>query len=72
MTNTPARLTGLRELLDQLAGDQNALIRSAVRLSIDELDRADLAPDPNPHLEQVNRLLDAVLNPEDTGEQVGR
>ena len=67
--NTQGRLDGLRELLDDLTGDENALVRSAVRLSLDELDRADLAAagggDPGPHLEQVARILDAVLNPDD-------
>ena len=65
--NTPARLGGLREILDELAGDENALVRSAVRLCLDELDRADLAADPGPHLEQIALILDAVLNPDDGG-----
>ena len=63
--NTPSRLEGLRELLGELAGDDSALVRLAVRLSLDELDRAALAVDPGPHLEQVTRILDAVLNPDD-------
>jgi hypothetical protein len=65
MANTPSRLSELRELLGGLTGDDNALVRSAVRIAMDELDLADLAADPNPHLAQVARILDAVLNPED-------
>lgn len=63
--NTPQRTTQLRELLTQLHGSHNALIRTAVRLALTELDHADLADDPNPHYEQINRLLDAALNPQD-------
>lgn len=65
MPSTPERLADLRELLGGLTGDDNALIRSAVRLALDELDKADLAADPNPHLAQAARILDAVLNPEE-------
>lgn len=64
MPNSAERLTGLREILDSLRGDDNALIRTAVRLALNELDLADLAPDPNPHLEQITRILDAILEPE--------
>ena len=65
MTNTPERLANLRDMLTGLAGDENALIRSAVRLALNELDLADLADDPNEHLRQAARILDAVLHPED-------
>jgi hypothetical protein len=69
VTNTPERLEGLREILDSLQGDDNALIRTAVRLALNELDLADLTADPNPHLAQVARILDAVLEPDDGGSQ---
>lgn len=65
MKSTPKRAAELRELLTSLAGDENALVRTAIRLSLDELDRADLASDPAPHYTQVTRLIDAVLNPTD-------
>lgn len=65
MPNLPDRLDELRGLLASLAGDRNALVRSAVGLALDELDRADLTDDPTPHLVQVDRLIDAVLNPSD-------
>lgn len=65
MKSTPDRRGEVRELLESLAGDENALTRSAIRIALDELDRADLAPDPTPHYAQVTRILDAVLNPED-------
>jgi len=64
MTQTPQRLDDLRGMLLSLAGDDNALVRSAVRIALNELDLADLAPDPGPHLAQVARVIDAVLNPE--------
>lgn len=64
MTNTPQRLDGLRDVLEGLAGHQNALIRSAVRLALNELDLADLTCYPHPHLAQAARIIDAVLNPE--------
>ena len=64
MTNTPERLANLRDMLTGLAGDENALIRSAVRLALNELDLADLSDDPNEHLRQAARILDAVLNPD--------
>ena len=63
MKSTPERLSELRELLQTLTGHENALVRTAIRLALDELDKADLAPDPAPHYEQVTRLIDAVLNP---------
>lgn len=47
------------------SGTATPFIRSAVRLALDELDKADLAADPNPHLAQAARILDAVLNPEE-------
>lgn len=65
MPHTPQRLDELRETLTGLAGTDNALIRSAVRIALNEMDLADLAADPAPHLAQVGRILDAVLNPED-------
>lgn len=65
MTETAnPRIGELHELLANLAGHRNALIRSAVRIAMTELDTADLADDPAPHYAQVTRILDAVLNPE--------
>jgi hypothetical protein len=64
MPTTPERLAELRDLLGGLTGHHNALIRSAVRLALNELDLADLTCYPHPHLEQATRILDAVLNPD--------
>lgn len=68
MRSTPERCDDLRSMLQSLAGDENALVRSAIRVAMDELDRADLAADPAPHYAQVARILDAVLNPTDGDE----
>lgn len=68
MKSTPDRCDDLRSMLQSLAGDENALVRSAIRVAMDELDRADLAADPAPHYAQVTRILDAVLNPTDGDE----
>lgn len=57
-------LEGLRTDLLGLAGHHNALIRSAVRIAINELNLADIATDPTPHLTQVTRIIDALLNPD--------
>ena len=52
-------------MLQSLAGDENALVRTAIRLALNELDLADLTDYPQPHYEQVTRLIDAVLEPTD-------
>lgn len=68
MKSTPERCDELRTILSGLTGDENALVRSAIRIAMDELDRADIADDPAPHYAQVARILDAILNPGDTDE----
>lgn len=68
MTQTPQRCDTIREALNSLAGSENALTRSAIRIAINELDLADLADDPTPHFEQLGKIIDAVLNPEDNSE----
>lgn len=66
-SNTPERLADLREILTGLVGHDNALIRSAVRIALTELDLADLSDNPGEHLAQVARILDAVLTPDGSG-----
>ncbi|HOY82161.1 MAG TPA: hypothetical protein PLB92_08485 [Rhodoglobus sp.] len=61
--NTPHRLGAIRESLTGLLDHPDALVRTAVRLALAEMDLADAADDPTPHHAQVARLLDAVLNP---------
>jgi hypothetical protein len=68
--STPEQLCGLRENLAVLAESEDALVRGAARFARDELDLADLADDPNPHLAQVARILDAVLRPDDEPREV--
>lgn len=65
MKPTPVRLDELREILTSLTEDDNAVVRTAVRLALAELDAADAAADPTPHYAQITRLIDAVLDPED-------
>ena len=64
---SPERLADLREILTGLVGHDNALIRSAVRIALTELDLADLSDNPGEHLAQVARILDAVLTPDGSG-----
>lgn len=68
MATSIDRLTHLRDDLLSLQGHDNALIRTAVREAIHELDLADLADDPEPHLRQITRLLDAVIHPDNAPE----
>ena len=65
MKKRPTGVENLRETLQSLAGDENALVRTAIRFALNELDLADLATDPAPHYAQVTRLIDAVLDPTD-------
>lgn len=58
-----SRTAVIRETLAELTNHHDALIRSATRLAMTELDHADQADDPEPHYRQAGRIIDAVLNP---------
>ena len=54
----------LRDLLSILSEHENSLVRTAARLSMRELREAELCEESKEkHLRQINRLLDAVINP---------
>lgn len=67
--NEHPRLAQTRELIAGLVGHENAVIRTAVRVALDELDRASFADDPSEHVGNAIAVLDAALNPVDGADQ---
>ena len=67
--NEHPRLTQTRELIAGLVGHENAVVRTAVRVALDELDRASFADDPSEHVGNAIAVLDAALNPVDGADQ---